>query len=85
MSDPKVTTNDQEAQETGYVGSVPDKTPNSAYTVAGQAAGEQTPESSRKPAQQQASEELDALERESADVKAISREDVAPARRTRTR
>jgi len=39
------------AQEQGYFGHVPDKTPNEAYTLGGQAAGMLTPESpENKPA-----------------------------------
>lgn len=33
--EPKVTTTLEEALEVGYLGSVPDSTPNEAYTVAG--------------------------------------------------
>lgn len=38
----------EEEQEQGYVGQVPDPTPNEAYTFAGAAAGEPTPESGPK-------------------------------------
>lgn len=36
-----------EAQEQGYIGSTPDKTPNEAYTVAGVNSGAKTPETDK--------------------------------------
>lgn len=56
----------EEATEKGYFGTVPDETPNEAYTVAGQVAGMSTPEAPDPAAQ-------------TGDVKASTREDVAPA------
>lgn len=38
-----------EEQAKGYSGTVPDQTPNSAYTVGGVSAGNDTPEAGRSP------------------------------------
>lgn len=40
----------EEAVETGYLGSVPDQTPNENYTLAGVIANKPTPENQRRPA-----------------------------------
>lgn len=45
-------------QEQGYIGSVPDPTPNDAYTVAGVLKGSGTPESDPKVAQKAAEERI---------------------------
>lgn len=44
MSDQTEAHTYEEAQEAGFVGAVPDPTPNHAYTLEGVAAGEPTPE-----------------------------------------
>lgn len=41
----EVAENMEQEQEKGYRGEVPDKTPNSAYTVKGVTSGKSTPES----------------------------------------
>jgi len=48
--DPKVTTNLEEANEVGYLGSVPDPTPNEAYTVAGVTSSDEAAKADRKAA-----------------------------------
>lgn len=47
----EVQANFDRANEQGYVGSVPDPTPNEAYTVAGVTSGAPTPETDPKAAQ----------------------------------
>jgi hypothetical protein len=48
--DPKVTTNLEEANEVGYLGQVPDPTPNEAYTVAGVTSSDEAAKADRKAA-----------------------------------
>lgn len=48
----EVQANMDEDTEKGYHGEVPDKTPNSAYTVAGVTGGAKTPETDPKLAEQ---------------------------------
>jgi hypothetical protein len=52
---PKVTTNLEEALEVGYLGSVPDPTPNEAYTVAGVTSSDEAAKADRKAAMAPAS------------------------------
>jgi hypothetical protein len=51
--DPKVTTNLDEANEAGYLGSVPDPTPNEAYTVAGVTSSDEAAKADRRAAARQ--------------------------------
>lgn len=48
----EVQANMDEATEKGYIGEVPDKTPNSAYTVQGVTSGAKTPETDPNVAEQ---------------------------------
>jgi hypothetical protein len=46
----KIATNLEEASEVGYLGSVPDPTPNEAYTVAGVTSSDEAAKADRKAA-----------------------------------
>ena len=76
----KVTTTLEEAHEAGYLGEVPDDTPNEHYTVEGVTSGKETPESAHADEQAEIEDKRQAAREEKGKASSSSKAERKPVR-----